>query len=184
HIDDAFETEIRAHRRGGDAMLTGAGFGDDALFAHAAGEQNLPEHIVQLVRTGVIEFFALQVNPGAAEMPAQALREIERTRTADIILAVKRHLGLIGGIVLRLIIGALQFEHERHQGLGDEAAAIDAEMTMLVGTEAQAVGLVTHETFSCRGRTAARARATKDRILSGLFSPGVVSTPDETSTPS
>ena len=36
--------------------------------------------------------------------------------------------GMEGGIGLGLFIGALQIEHERHQRLGDEAAAIGAEM--------------------------------------------------------
>ena len=35
HVDDALEAEQRAGRRRGDAVLAGAGFGDDAALAHA-----------------------------------------------------------------------------------------------------------------------------------------------------
>jgi hypothetical protein len=40
-------------------VLTRACFGDDSLFAHALGEQSLAEAIVDLVRAGVQQVFAL-----------------------------------------------------------------------------------------------------------------------------
>ena len=62
HIDDAFEAEARAQRRGGDAVLAGAGLGDDALLAHAPRQQDLAEHVVDLVRAGVVELLALEID--------------------------------------------------------------------------------------------------------------------------
>ena len=62
HIDDAFEAEARTGRRRRNAMLTGAGFGDDARLAHAPREQDLAEHIVDLVRAGVVQLFALEID--------------------------------------------------------------------------------------------------------------------------
>ena len=47
------------------------------------------------------------------------------------------HLALESGIGLGRGVGLLQLEDERHQGLGDEAAAIDAEMPALVGPGAE-----------------------------------------------
>ena len=35
HVDDALEAELGADGGGGDAVLAGAGLGDDALLAHA-----------------------------------------------------------------------------------------------------------------------------------------------------
>ena len=90
HVDDAFEAEARAERRGGDAVLAGAGLGDDPLLAHAPGEQDLAEHVVDLVRAGVVQLLALEVDLGAAEMLGQALGEIERARPADIMREVVR----------------------------------------------------------------------------------------------
>ena len=85
HVDDAFEAEAGAQRRRGDAVLAGAGLGDDALLAHAPGEQDLAEHVVHLVGAGVVQLLALEVDLGAAEMLGQALGEIERARPADIV---------------------------------------------------------------------------------------------------
>ena len=48
-------------------MLTRAGFGDDALLSHALGEQSLAEAVVDLVRAGVQQVFALQIDLRAAQ---------------------------------------------------------------------------------------------------------------------
>jgi hypothetical protein len=47
-------------------MLTRPRLGDDACFAHAAGEKNLAKHIVYLMRAGVVQFLALEVDFGVA----------------------------------------------------------------------------------------------------------------------
>ena len=82
HVDDAFEAEQRAHRGGGHAVLARAGLGDDALLAHAPRQQALAQRVVDLVRAGVQQVFALQVDLRAAQRLAQPLGEVERRRTA------------------------------------------------------------------------------------------------------
>ena len=141
HVDDAFDAELRAQGGGGDAVHAGAGLGDDARLLHAAGQQDLAEHVVHLVRAGVVEVLALEIDLGAAKVFGHALGEIERRRPADIVREVAVHFLLEGGIVLRHRIGPLQLEDERHQRLGDEAAAIDAEMAVVVGAGAEGVRL-------------------------------------------
>ena len=88
-------------------MLACAGFGDDALLAHAASEQDLPDHVVDLVRAGVVQLLALEVDFCAAEVFGQPLGEIERARAPDIMLEQVVELGLEGGIGLRLLVGLL-----------------------------------------------------------------------------
>ena len=68
-------------RRGGarDAVLSGAGFGNDALGAQALGQQRLADGVVDLVRTGVREIFALQPDFGAPAL-AQGGRIGQRGR--------------------------------------------------------------------------------------------------------
>src|SRR6202162_921886 len=81
-------------------------------------------------------------------------------------------------------VGLFQIEDQLHQRLGDEAAAIDAEMPALVGAGAERIGLRRgHALTFASAASAARAARTKARILSGSFSPGTRSTPEETSTP-
>ena len=75
HVDHAFEAQKGAHRSGGHAVLAGAGFGDDAALAHAARHQRLAQAVVDLVRAGVQQVFALEVDAGAAQLPGKASGE-------------------------------------------------------------------------------------------------------------
>ena len=50
-------------RGGGHAMLPCARLGDDPPLAHPQCEQDLAERIVDLVRPGVVEILAFQVDP-------------------------------------------------------------------------------------------------------------------------
>ena len=163
HIDDAFEAEARAERRGGDAVHAGAGLGDDALLAHAPRQQNLAEHVVDLVRAGVIELLALEIDLGAATMRGQPLGEIERRRAADVMREIAVHFFLERGIGLGLGVGLLQFQDQRHQRLGDKTAAIDAEMPVLVRPGAERIGLL-HGHAVTRDRF---CRATRRRLPRG-----------------
>ncbi len=153
HIDDARQIEERANGCGRDAVLAGAGLGDDAALAHAPRQQHLAQRIVDLVRAGVVELVALQIDLGAAEMRGQALGEIERARPPDIMLEVIVEFGLKRRIGAGLAIGRLDLEHQRHQGLGDKAAAIYAEMTPLVGTAAETVRNLHRSPSRCRNMT-------------------------------
>ena len=53
HVDDALEPEPRTHRRRGDAVLAGAGFGDDAPLAEPPRDDGLAQRVVELVRARV-----------------------------------------------------------------------------------------------------------------------------------
>ena len=66
HVDFARQPEARAHGGHRHAVLAGAGLGDDAGLAHAAGEQDLAQAVVDLVAAGVVELVALEVDLGAA----------------------------------------------------------------------------------------------------------------------
>ena len=85
HVDHALEAEQRADRGRGDAVLARAGLRDDAPLAHAPGEQRLSQAVVDLVRAGVQQVFALEPDARAAQRFAQALGEIERRRAAGIV---------------------------------------------------------------------------------------------------
>ena len=52
------------------------------------------------------------------------------------------HVRLERGIGLGLGVSLFQFQDQRHQRLGDKAAAIDAEMPVLVGPGAERVALL------------------------------------------
>src|SRR5512143_905838 len=117
-------------------------------------------------------------------MRGEALGEIERRRAADVVLQMAVHLGLEGRVLLRLVVGLLQIEDQRHQRLGDETPAVEAEMPALVRAGAEGIGLNVHgpHPTGIPAPSEARAARMKARIFSGSFTPGALSTPDDTST--
>jgi len=78
HVDDARQTELGAQSRSCDAVHARASLGNDAPLAHAPGQHDLAKHIVDLVRAGVIELLALEIDFRAAAVLGEPLGEIER----------------------------------------------------------------------------------------------------------
>jgi hypothetical protein len=115
-------------------MLAGAGLGDDPCLAHAFGEQDLADAIVDLVRSGVIELVALEVDLGAAEVFGQPFGEIHRRRTSGVVRVEILQLRAEGRIGLRLGPFLFQLQDQRHQRFGNETAAENTEHALLVGT--------------------------------------------------
>ena len=76
------------------------GFRDDALFAHLLGQQYLTDAVVDLVRAGVIQLFALQVNTRPAKVLGQPLGKVERAWPPHIITLKISQLALEFGVVL------------------------------------------------------------------------------------
>src|SRR3546814_13308979 len=87
--------------------------------------------IVDLVRAGVVEILALEVNLCAkafagvpAQMLGQPFGEPQRARTADIIFQQIVELGLERRIGLRGAIVALEVEEQRHQRFGSRKRVV------------------------------------------------------------
>ena len=128
HVDDAAETEQRGRGRGGDAVLAGTRLRDQVLLAHAAGQQGLAEHVVDLVRTGVGEVFALEqhAHPEPLREPV-ALGD--RGRPARVARQQRRVLVAESGVDPRFAKVVLELLERGHERLGREAAAELTEPT-------------------------------------------------------
>ena len=119
--------------------------------AHAPRQQDLAEHVVDLVRAGVVQLVALEVDLGAAQPLGQPLGEVERRGAADVVRPEVVHLGPEAGVGLRLLVLRLEVEDQRHQRLGDETPAEVAEAAALVGAGAEGVGLLQVHRFRSLG---------------------------------
>ena len=156
-------------------MLAGPGLGDDALLAHAQREQRLADRIVQLVRSGVAEVLALEMDAGAAEVLAQARGRVEGGRPADEGAPVAGKLELKLRIGLGFVPHVLELVERAHQRLGDVLAA--------EGSEPSVDGMRQRGARHQDAASASRTARTKARTLSGSLTLGRASTPLETSTP-
>ena len=152
HVDNAFQAEQGTDRGGRDPMLAGAGLGDDPGAAHASGQQDLAHDVVQLVRAGVVQLLALEVDARTSEFLGQAPGEPERAWTADIILEVIVEVAPEIRIGLRGLVGLFQLQDQRHQRLGDETAAEHAEAAAFIRAMPETVGaLRKHRRHGLRG---------------------------------
>ena len=151
-------------------MLAGSGLGDDALLAHPQRQQRLPDGVVELVRAGVAEVFALEVDVSAAEVRRQPRGGIKRRRPADECMAVARKLELKLCVRLGFVPHALELLERPHERLGDVLASIRAEPAA-------------HRVLDQERISVSRTAWTKARTFSGSLTLTEASTPLETSTP-
>ena len=73
HIDLAFHIKHCTSSCSCHAVLSGTGFGNDPLLAHFLCQQDLSQHVVDLVCTGVVQVFPLQVDLAAAQISGHAV---------------------------------------------------------------------------------------------------------------
>ena len=133
HVDDAFEGGAGADGGGGDAVLAGAGFGDDAGFVQVFGEEDLADGVVDFVGAGVVEVFAFEVDAGAAVVFGEPFGKVDGAGTTDegaegfVVFGEE---GFVGAVAA---VGAVEFFYCGNQGFGDEAAAEFAIVAVGIG---------------------------------------------------
>ena len=140
HVDLALEPHQRRRGGGGDAVLAGPGLGDQPGLAHPLGEQRLPEHVVDLVRAGVVEVLTLEQHP-EAELLAEAVALGEHRRAAGVVAEDVVELGAERRVGPCRAERRLEFLACRDQGLGHEATAELSEPAGGVGLGHQRVGV-------------------------------------------
>ena len=118
------QPEARADGRGRHAVLAGAGLGDDALLAETAGDHRLTERVVHLVRTGVEQVLALQVQATVRREPCGAS---QRRRPARVVRQQLVQLGAEAVVVAQRAPHRRQLVERRDQRLGNVAAAVGTE---------------------------------------------------------
>src|SRR5206468_378634 len=169
HVHLALEPEQRRGGGGRHAVLAGARLRDHPPLAHPLGQQGLAEHVIDLVRAGMAEVLALEIDARAAALLAEPLGEVERRRPAGVVPEQVGEPALEFSIALRRGPGLLELDQWRHERLGDEAAAEAPEVPARVRKRPR--------------HRAPLASATNRQTMSGSLRPGCASTPEFTSTP-
>ncbi len=129
HVDHALEAEQGADGGRGHAVLAGAGLGDDAAFAHAAGQQALAEGIVDLVGAGVGQVLAFEIDLCAAALLGEAGGEAQGRGPPGVGAVEVAELVPEGRVGAGLAVGRLEGGDRGHEGLGNVAPAVGAEST-------------------------------------------------------
>mmetsp|Transcript_18127 Transcript_18127/g.28119 ORF Transcript_18127/g.28119 Transcript_18127/m.28119 type:complete len:301 (+) Transcript_18127:2712-3614(+) len=144
HIDDAFQAEFGADRGCSHTVLARSGFCDDPGLAHAAGQDDLAQHVVDFMRAGVVQLVALHVNFGTAQFLRQAFGVIKRAGATHIMLPEEIHLSPEAVVGLGLFILFLKAQDQRHQRLGHKAAAKIAKATLFIRAGHEGIEKVVH----------------------------------------
>ena len=113
-------------------MLARAGFGDDPGLAHAAGKDDLAQHVVDLMRAGVVQLVALHIDLGTTKMRGYPFGKVQRRGSADVMLPQIVHLGPEGRVGLGMFIARLKVEDQRHQGFRHETPTELAKASSLI----------------------------------------------------
>ena len=176
HVHRAVQPVAGRHRGRGHAVLAGTGFGDQPGLAHAAGHQGLADGVVDLVCTGMVEIFPLEVDLRPAQQLRPAPGVIDRAGPAHEMGQLVTELGLEIGVVAEALIGLAQLRQGADQRFGHEQPAIRAEVPRFIG---EIVGNHRHRsTFgrnsqvqpSRRAASARRTASMKCAILTASFS--------------
>jgi len=133
HVDLAGDADQRAGGGQSDTMLAGTGLGDHLGLAHELGQQCLAQAMIDLVRAGVVQVFALQVNLRTTELLGQPPRMEDRARPAHI---VGEQCGQFLLEILALadfLVGQVDVVHGLLEVRRDQLAAVGAEVSVGVG---------------------------------------------------
>ena len=130
HVHLALEPHQRRRRCRRHPVLAGAGLCHQPGLAHPLGQQCLAEHVVDLVRSGVIEVLALEQHPEPQSL-AEPKTFGEHRRTTCIVAQDRVELGSERRVGPRLAESGLQLLARRHQRLGNESSAELAEPARL-----------------------------------------------------
>ncbi len=127
HEHGALEAEQRGRSCCCDAMLASAGLGDDSLLAEALGEQRLPEHIVDLVRAGVVQILALEDDSSPTRVFGEPGNLGDDRRATRVGTVQFRQLGLERGIDLGDLVGGRELVDRLDQRFRHEPPAVGVE---------------------------------------------------------
>ena len=95
--------------------------------------EGLAQRVVDFVRAGVEQIFALEPDARSAQSLTEVFGEVQRCWAAGVVVEQVGEFGLKGRVVARRQIGSLQFFDGRHQDFGDIAAAVRSEVPAGVG---------------------------------------------------
>ena len=85
HVDDTFQAKLGTDGGCGHAVLPGPCFRDDPGLAHAPRQNDLAQHVVDLVRAGVVQLITFEVNLRPTQMLGQPLSVVQRRRATHVV---------------------------------------------------------------------------------------------------
>ena len=114
-------------RRRRHTVLACTGLRDDTGLSHFLRQQYLTEHVVDLMRTGVVQILTLQIDLCAAEILRHMCRVIQAGRTACILIKQLHQLPVKLRVIFIMKVRLFQLDHCVHQCLWNVLATVDSK---------------------------------------------------------
>ena len=133
HVDFALDTHQRTGRRQRHPMLASARFGQHLGLAHVLGQQRLAQAVVDFVRPGVVQVFALQVDVRAALAIGQTLGIKNRAGPTHVVRVQICQFFLKGRGLADLFVGDVDIVHHGLELGGKNLPAVLAKVALTVG---------------------------------------------------
>ena len=110
-------------------MLTGSCLCDHTGFSHFLCQQYLPQHVINLMCTGMIQIFSLQIHFCPAEILCHMSRIVQPGRSSRIFIQKLRQFPVELRVIFIMIVGFLQFQNRIHQRLRNILSAVYSKST-------------------------------------------------------
>ena len=130
HEHFAFHVHERRRRSRGNTVLTCARFGDNARLAHLLGKQDLPEHVVDLMRASMVQIFTLQVDLCTTQRLGQTLGIVQKRRTVGIFVQKRVQLRFELWVILVMVVSFLELNNGIHQRFRHVLPTVDTESSL------------------------------------------------------
>ncbi len=126
HINLTFHVQQGGGGGSGHAVLPCAGLGNEAGLSHLFSQQGLAQHIVDLVRAGMVQILSLEIDSGPSQIPSHLLRIIQKRRSACVFVQQGLQFLLKFRVFLIMLITLLQMNQLIHQNLRHILSSVDA----------------------------------------------------------
>ena len=131
HVDDAFHVHQGTYGGSSYSVLSGTGFGDDAMLAHAACQKNLSDSVVNLVSSCMVQVFTFEVEL-AAILFGKPAGIVEWGRTSYVVTQQLVELLLEIFALQYFEIGVLQLFHTLVEYFGNICSTEFSVITILI----------------------------------------------------
>ena len=98
--------------------------------AHLLSQKGLTQDVVDLMGSGVIEVFPLEVNLSPSQVPGHFFRIVQPGGPPGVFVEQLRQFPVKLRVVFIVLVGLFQFDDRIHQGLGDVLSPVDAEAAL------------------------------------------------------
>ena len=133
HVDFTLDAHQRAGRRQRHAVLARTRFGQHLGLAHVFGQQRFAQAVVDLVRAGVVQVFALEMDVRAALALRKAPGIEDRTGPTDVMGVELRQLVLERCRLAHFLVGGVDVIHHGLEFGREDLPSVFAKVALTVG---------------------------------------------------